>query len=534
MGVFNNMSLRRKQTLVIMLTNSIALFLACAAFVTYDLVTFRKQLVMEVSILADAIGNNCAAAIDFNDPKAASETLAALQANSHIVEACVYSRVGAVFAVFQRDPAASFVPPSVQSKPQYFTRTRLHLFRPIKQKSELIGTIYVSSDLKHIWSRLARYMGIVALVFLLSMLVALALSSQLQRLVVSPVLHLAKVARWVASEKEYSVRATKHSNDELGQLVDGFNEMLAQIQSRDIALQNARDELEKRVAERTAELEETHNQLLKASRRGGMAEIATNVLHNVGNVLNSVNVSTTLILESVKTSRAPNLAKVVVLLQEHTGDLGVFITQDAKGRQLPGYLSRLSEYILEDQKAMMAELDSLRRNVEHIKEIVAMQQSYATFGGVKEVTDLVELVEEGLRLNEGSLIQNGIKVVREFENVPPLNLEKHKTLQILVNLIRNAKHACLESDRTDKRLTVRVTSGVGSIKITVTDNGVGIPKENLTRIFSHGFTTRKGGHGFGLHSGALAAREMSGSLSVLSDGPGKGAAFTLELPVKPA
>ena len=159
-----------------------------------------------------------------------------------------------------------------------------------------------------------------------------------------------------------------------------------------------------------------------------------------------------------------------------------------------------------------------------------MQQNYATFGGVKEIINVTSLVEDSLRMTEGALSRHRVEVVREFETVPPLNVEKHKILQILVNLLRNAKHACQDSERTDMRLTVRVANGEGRVKISVMDNGVGISPENLTRIFSHGFTTRKDGHGFGLHSGALAAKEMGGSLSVHSDGPGQGAAFTLELP----
>jgi signal transduction histidine kinase len=143
---------------------------------------------------------------------------------------------------------------------------------------------------------------------------------------------------------------------------------------------------------------------------------------------------------------------------------------------------------------------------------------------------VADLVEDSLRLNEDAFSRHDVEVVREFETVPPLNLEKHKFLQIMVNLLRNAKHACQDSERADKRLTVRVANGEGRIRISVIDNGVGIPPENLTRIFNYGFTTRKGGHGFGLHSGALAAKEMGGSLAVQSDGPGKGATFTLELP----
>jgi signal transduction histidine kinase len=279
------------------------------------------------------------------------------------------------------------------------------------------------------------------------------------------------------------------------------------------------------------QIEQSHKELLHASRQAGMAEIATNVLHNVGNVLNSVNISTGLLVEGVKQSRASSLARVVVLLQEHAHDLGEFITHDSRGKHLPAHLARLSEQLQAEQETNVRELDSLQRSVEHIKKIVAMQQNYATFGGVKEMVNVVNLVEDSLRLNAGALAGQRVEVVREFETVPPMNVEKHKILQILVNLLRNAKHACQDSERADKRITVRVAKGEGRIRISVIDNGVGIPPENLTRIFNHGFTTRKEGHGFGLHSGSLAAQEMDGSLTVHSDGPGQGAAFTLELPL---
>ncbi|GEM_PF-666176 len=279
-----------------------------------------------------------------------------------------------------------------------------------------------------------------------------------------------------------------------------------------------------------AELENIHRQLVEASRRSGMAEIATNVLHNVGNVLNSVNISATLVVDSVKNSKAASLAKVVDLFREHAQDLGTFITSNPKGKQVPGYLAQLSERLVADQKAIVTELDSLQQNVEHIKEIVAVQQTYATFGGVKEMINVVTLVEDSLRMNSGALERHRVEVIREFEKLPPMNVERHKILQILVNLLRNANLACQDSARTDRRLTVRVANGDGRVKISVMDNGVGIRPENLTRIFNHGFTTRKDGHGFGLHSSALAAQEMGGSLTVHSDGPGQGAAFTLDLP----
>jgi signal transduction histidine kinase len=284
------------------------------------------------------------------------------------------------------------------------------------------------------------------------------------------------------------------------------------------------------IKEAEAKLDQVHKQLLETSRQAGMAEIATNILHNVGNVLNSVNVSASLVVDSAKKSKAANLGKVVAMLREHEHDLGAFITSDPKGKQLPIYLAQLSDHLLADQKATVEELDSLLKNIEHIKDIVSVQQDYARVSGITELINIGELVEDSLRMNVGTLDRHRVEVVREFEDVPLINIDKHKVLQILVNLIRNAKHACQDSTRTDKRLTVRVTDGDGRIKISVIDNGIGIPPENLTRIFNHGFTTRKGGHGFGLHTGALAAKEMGGTLTVHSDGPGQGATFTLELP----
>jgi PAS domain S-box-containing protein len=279
-----------------------------------------------------------------------------------------------------------------------------------------------------------------------------------------------------------------------------------------------------------AVLEKLNSQLLEASRRDGMAEIATNVLHNVGNVLNSVNVSAGLAVDGVRRAAALGLDKAVELMREHQGDLGTFVTSDSRGKLLPTFLTQLSENLTVNQTATIKELESLRGNIDHIKEIVAMQQRYATGGGVKEMVSVVSLVEDSMRMNEGALNRHCVEVVREFETLPPMNVEKHKILQILVNLLRNAKHSCDESGRADKRLTVRVADGDGQVKISVIDNGVGISPENLTRIFNHGYTTRAGGHGFGLHSSALSARELGGSLSVQSSGLGQGAAFTLELP----
>ncbi|MGD0260645.1 MAG: PAS domain S-box protein [Verrucomicrobiota bacterium] len=283
-----------------------------------------------------------------------------------------------------------------------------------------------------------------------------------------------------------------------------------------------------------AELARMHQQLLEVSRQAGMAEVATNVLHNVGNVLNSVNVSSSLISDKVRASKAGNLAKAVALLQAHENDLAAFLADDPKGRQLPGYLRSLADHLDAEQHETLKELKSLAANIDHIKEIITMQQSYARVVGVVESLPVVDLVEDALRLNAGAMERHQVKIVREYFKVPPILVDKHKVLQILVNLIRNAKYALDDRGHTDKRLVLQVgLNGNDLVKISVIDNGIGIPPENLTRIFEHGFTTRREGHGFGLHNGALAAKELGGKLTAHSDGPGKGATFTLELPPRP-
>jgi PAS domain S-box-containing protein len=278
------------------------------------------------------------------------------------------------------------------------------------------------------------------------------------------------------------------------------------------------------------ELERVHKQLMAASRQAGMAEVATNVLHNVGNILNSVNISASLVAERVKQSKAPGVSRLAGLLQEKGPRVGDFIANDERGRRIPEYLATLGEQLVNDQQMALQELASLRDNLEHIKDTVAMQQSYAKLCGVTETVKVIELVEDSLRLNAGAFARHGVTLRREFAEVPPITVDKHKVLQVLVNLVRNAKYACDESGRTDKLLTLRVESAPNAVRISVIDNGVGIPAENMSRLFTHGFTTRQSGHGFGLHSGALAAQELGGSLHAVSDGPGCGAAFILELP----
>ena len=307
---------------------------------------------------------------------------------------------------------------------------------------------------------------------------------------------------------------------------------MSEIALRRATLEGSNVEIERQVVERTAELNRTQVELLETSRLAGMAEVATSVLHNVGNVLNSVGVSAELATSKVREFRTGGLKNVAELLQQHSADLPAFLSSDPRGKMLPDYLLKLAEHLAEPQQAILQEMEMLQKNIDHIKEIVAMQQRYARGTGVVEVLSVADLVEDSIRINAASFSRHEVNVVREIAPVPQLKTDRHKVMQILVNLLSNAKHA-LDHSEGDKRMTVRVTlNQKGQLEIAVIDNGSGISPENLKRIFAHGFTTKKLGHGFGLHSGALAAKELGGTLTAHSDGPGLGATFTLTLPLE--
>ncbi|QOY91935.1 HAMP domain-containing protein [Paludibaculum fermentans] len=335
--------------------------------------------------------------------------------------------------------------------------------------------------------------------------------------------------------------------DSLRAVADMLGAAIARHRVR-TALIDAKQTLEQRVIERTRELQEqiaakdrahselaaAQQRLMELSREAGMAEIATGVLHNVGNVLNSVNVSTSLVAGKIRESRVDNLVALIGMLEQHSTDVSSFLASDPKGQRVLPYLVKLGGHFKSERDGILQELEMLSSHVGHIKQIVATQQSYAKVSGLVENVKLSEMLDDAIRILDPGFGRHGIKVERDFETVPEIAAEKHKILQILLNLLRNAKQALKEVDVADGK-TIRVCvrrKGERRIILSVQDNGAGLPAENLTRIFGHGFTTKADGHGFGLHSCALAASEMGGSLRAESDGPGKGATFTLELPMK--
>ncbi|QDP73248.1 GHKL domain-containing protein [Legionella israelensis] len=274
-----------------------------------------------------------------------------------------------------------------------------------------------------------------------------------------------------------------------------------------------------------------NDQLIIASRRAGMADIATSVLHNIGNVLVSVNTSIGMMDKKITSSKLSNLEGLSRLLQEHKEDMGTFMTTDPKGQRLPNYLSTLSTIWLNDKNYLLKELRSLDTNIAHIKDVISKQNALSTSFDIRQEVIATELLEDALTLNQLSYEQAGINIIREFSSIKKINIDRVKLLQIIVNLIKNSIESLVEANIANKKIILRIYEQNNSfLVIEVADNGTGILPDNMKRIFQQGFTTKKKGHGFGLHSSALAAQEMHGSLSVKSDGAGKGATFILRLP----
>jgi len=305
-----------------------------------------------------------------------------------------------------------------------------------------------------------------------------------------------------------------------------------EVKRRAVALEHEMAEREKAEAER----EKLNKELIYTSRQAGMAEVATGVLHNVGNILTSINVSAGLIQKLVQKSSVKKLQQTAALLSQHRPDMGAYLTHDPKGQNIPEYLTLLGESLVQEHETVAGEAQELVRNVEHINQVIQTQQTIAhSSGGHREPVEVQDLMEQALLVNTASLDRHQIDVFREYTEGPQLITDPHQVLQILVNLISNAKYAVSAQEGESGRLTLGISWIEGkkgtAVQFQVQDNGLGIKHEHLTRIFAQGFTTKKEGHGFGLHMSALSAKILGGTLTVHSDGEGQGATFTLELPV---
>jgi PAS domain S-box-containing protein len=270
-----------------------------------------------------------------------------------------------------------------------------------------------------------------------------------------------------------------------------------------------------------------NQRLVSASRKVGVAEMATSILHNVGNILNSVHVSTNLISDTLKNSRIKGINKLASIMSNKED----FFNDKDKVEMIPEYLYSLSSRIDEEREITLKEITLLNNNINHIEEIISSQQQYASTSSAYEWATVSDLIEDAININREIIDQYNFNIIKEYENLTEVNIEKFKVMQILVNLITNAKDAILESKNKNPTIILRVRNlNDKTIEITVQDNGIGVSEEINKKIFSYGFTTKKAGHGFGLHSCALTAKEMGGKLIMQSNGHKLGAKFILTIP----
>ena len=395
-------------------------------------------------------------------------------------------------------------------------------------------------------------LGMVLLYFFAAAVFAVICAAVLASAVTGPVREISGIIQDITKQGDVSRvgRVPQHHRDELGALSGWLNEMIDRLEKTTMEHQQMQETLEflnatlsDQVLERTAalslanqalekniaEVQLMQRDLVEASRKAGMADVATSVLHNVGNVLNSVNVSADLVATRARTSKGSGLQKALTLLKSQPAP-GRFLDEDPRGKKLLDYLSGIATALDEERDIALNELGSLTKNIDHIKVIVSLQQTHAKAGGSIERTSLSSMLDDALKFNSASYDKHSVTVVREYGVSGELEIDRHKLFQIVMNLLSNGCYAVKDKASGGKLILRTKLMEDDQIAIEIEDNGMGISQENLTRIFNHGFTTKKTGHGFGLHASANAATEMGGRLQVHSEGVGRGACFTVIVP----
>lgn len=282
------------------------------------------------------------------------------------------------------------------------------------------------------------------------------------------------------------------------------------------------------------ELEATKDQLVEQAHKAGMADIASGVLHNVGNILTSINTSAAMIEETATQSKVDGYVKANSLLKEHSNDLGNFIANDPRGRSLIDYYLRLEEPLTQERRHILQQTKRLVEKIKLVNDAIAAQQSFAGVGLMTEKLMLSEMAENALDLQSGSIERHGLNITKEYLAKDLVLVNRTKLIHILVNVFKNAKEAMSENGLNQKNLEIRTWQDEQNVYLSISDNGIGVHPDNINKIFSQGFTTKKTGHGFGLHSSANYMKEMGGSLKVSSEGIGSGATFILSFPISKA